>query len=142
MLCAGASSSSLQTMKFAILINAAPFTYQASDTAYHFCLAAVASGHQIERVFFYHDAVHIGSDFASPPQDEVNHRQRWQLLAKQHTIALDICVAAALRRGILDADEATSQGVATNLAPGFRLVGLGQLVHACLTADRLLVFGS
>jgi tRNA 2-thiouridine synthesizing protein D len=130
-------------MKFAILINSAPFTYQACDTAYHFCQAALKQGHTIQRVFFYHDAVYTGSSLTCPPQDEANITARWQELANQYGFELALCVAAALKRGILDEQEAKRYGKsAANLANGFKIVGLGQLVEACLVAERCLVFGA
>jgi tRNA 2-thiouridine synthesizing protein D len=42
-----------------------------------------------------------------------------------------VCVAAALRRGIVE----------QNLAQGFRISGLGQLVESAIQSDRLVVFG-
>ena len=48
----------------------------------------------------------------------------------------------AQRRGIADADEARRNGKdANNLAPGFRISGLGQLIEGGIQADRLVVFG-
>jgi len=77
-----------------------------------------------------------------PPQDEPNITVHWQNLAKQHGFDLAICIAAALRRGVLNEQEAKRYGKSSaNLAAEFKIVGLGQLVEACLTADRLMVFG-
>lgn len=129
-------------MKFALLINSSPYTFQASDTAYQFCLAALQQGHVIQQVFFYHDAVYIGSALACPPQDEPNITIRWQTLATQHNIELIICVAAALKRGILSEEEASLYAKpGFNLASGFKIAGLGQLIQASLTADRIVEFG-
>ena len=44
-------------MKFGILVNEGPFTHQSSDSAYQFAKAAIDKGHEITRVFFYHDGV-------------------------------------------------------------------------------------
>ena len=67
---------------------------------------------------------------------------RWSELAEQHRLDMVVCVAAAQRRGILDADEAKRNGKdGDNIAPGFRISGLGQLIEAGIQADRLLVFG-
>ena len=53
-----------------------------------------------------------------------------------------VCVAAAQRRGIVDAEEMRRHGKdAWNLAPGFRISGLGQLLDTAIEADRLVVFG-
>jgi tRNA 2-thiouridine synthesizing protein D len=129
-------------MKFVILVNEGPYTHQASDTAYHFTKAALAKGHQIVRVFFYHDGTLNASGLGSPPKDDRNVTQRWSELARQHQLDLVACIAAAQRRGILDADEAHRKGLEVDhLAPHFRISGLGQFVEAAIDADRVLVFG-
>ena len=129
-------------MKFGIVVNEGPYQHQASDSAYHFVCAALASGHEIHRVFFYHDAVHNGTRLAAPPQDERAVGARWAALAIEHQIDLVVCVAAAQRRGILDAEQSTRlEKGGDNLSAGFRIGGLGQLVETGVEADRVLVFG-
>ncbi|GAB1393828.1 sulfurtransferase complex subunit TusD [Rhodocyclaceae bacterium] len=129
-------------MKFAILINEGPYTHQASDTAFHFAKAVLARGHEIFRVFFYHDGVNNATRLTTPPQDDRNIVDRWSKLATGSELDMVVCVAAAQRRGIVDDGEMKRNGKdATNLAPGFRISGLGQLVEAGIQADRLVVFG-
>ncbi len=129
-------------MKFGILINEGPYQHQASDTAYNFVKAALDKGHEIFRIFFYHDGVNNGTRFTVPPQDDRNIQVRWSELAEKHGLDLVICIAAAQRRGIMDEDEAKRQGIdGNNIAPGFRISGLGQLIEAGIQADRLVVFG-
>ncbi len=124
------------------MVNEGPYTHQAADTAYQFAKAALAKGHEIVRVFFYHDGVNNGSRLTTPPQDDRNIVRRWSELAEQHGLDMVVCVAAAQRRGIVDAGEAKRQGKdADNIAPGFRISGLGQLVEVGIQADRLMVFG-
>jgi tRNA 2-thiouridine synthesizing protein D len=118
-------------MKFGILVNEGPYTHEASDSAYQFAKAALEKGHKIHRVFFYHDGVNNSTDLTEPPQDDRNVVNRWQKLATDHKIDLVVCIAAALRRGIKE----------SNLAAGFRISGLGQLVESGIQADRLVVFG-
>ena len=129
-------------MKLAILVNEGPYTHQASDSAYQFTKAALAKGHEIFRVFFYHDGVNNGTRLTTPPQDDRNICSRWSKLAEEHKLDMVVCVAAAQRRGIVDEGEAKRNGKdATNLAPGFRISGLGQLIEAGIQADRTVVFG-
>jgi tRNA 2-thiouridine synthesizing protein D len=129
-------------MKFALLVNEGPYTHEASDSAYHFAEAALRGGHEIVRVFFYHDGVNNGTRLATPPQDDRNVMKRWSDLAAEHKLDLVVCVAAAQRRGIADADEARRNGKdADNIAPGFRISGLGQLIEGGVQSDRLVVFG-
>ncbi len=75
-------------------------------------------------------------------QDDRNLQKLWTELAEAHQLDMVVCVAAAQRRGILDADEAKRHGKdVSNIAPGFRISGLGQLIEAGIQADRLVVFG-
>ena len=129
-------------MKFAILVNEGPYTHQASDSAYHFTEALLRAGHEIVRVFFYHDGVNNGTRLSVPPQDDRNISDRWSALAQQHDVELILCVAAAQRRGLLDDDEAKRAGKdSNNIAEGFQISGLGQLIDAGIQADRLIAFG-
>lgn len=129
-------------MKFTIQVNEGPYTHQASDSAYQFTKAALAAGHEIFRVFFYHDGVNNATRLTTPPQDDRNIVNRWSELAAEHDLDMVVCVAAAQRRGIADEDEARRNGKdAHNLAPGFRISGLGQLIEGGIQSDRLVVFG-
>ena len=130
-------------MKFSIQVNEGPYQHQASDTAYQFAKAAIAAGHEIFRIFFYHDGVNNGTRLAVPPQDDRNISALWTALAKENDLDMVICIAAAQRRGLMDADEAKRQGLdADNIAEGFRISGLGQLIEAGIESDRLVVFGA
>lgn len=129
-------------MKYTILVNEGPYQHQASDSALQFVRAALDKGHEIFRVFFYHDGVNNGTRLTVPPADDRNMQKSWTELANKHGLDLVVCIAAAQRRGIMDADEAKRQGLdANNLAPGFRISGLGQLVEGGIQSDRLIVFG-
>ena len=118
-------------MKLGILVNEGPFTHQASDSAYLFTKAALEKGHEVVRVFFYHDGVNNSNKFADPPSDDRNLVALWSDLAKDYGIELVVCVAAAMRRGIND----------EVLAEGFKISGLGQLVEAGIVGDKLVTFG-
>jgi tRNA 2-thiouridine synthesizing protein D len=129
-------------MKLSVMVNEGPYQHQSSDSALQFTKAALAQGHEITRVFFYHDGVNNGTRFGVPPQDDRNITNLWSELAKEHDLDLVVCVAAAQRRGIMDADEAKRHGKSgDNIADGFRISGLGQLVEAGIQSDRLVVFG-
>ncbi len=118
-------------MKFSVLVNEGPYNHQASDSAYHFTKAAVEKGHEIFRVFFYYDGVNNASKLQEPQSDDRNLQKLWSKLAADHKLDLVVCVAAGLRRGIKE----------ENLAEGFRISGLGQLIEAGIQADRLVTFG-
>lgn len=129
-------------MIFSLAIYAPPYSSQASDSAYRYALALLEKGHTLYRVFFYHDAVHTASSLVTPPQDEIHLTQNWQSIAQKHNIDLVVCIAAALKRGLLNQQEANRyEKPAANLAEGFEISGLGQLVDAAVISDRLITFG-
>jgi tRNA 2-thiouridine synthesizing protein D len=129
-------------MKYTLMINEGPYQHQSSDTALQFARAALAKGHEIFRVFFYHDGVNNGTRLSVPPRDDRQVQQAWSDLAKAHNLDLVICIAAAQRRGLMDAAESKRQGLdGDNILEGFRISGLGQLIEGGIQSDRTLVFG-
>ncbi len=125
------------------MVRGAPRSTQSPNTALAFARAAVAGGHRIVRVFFFHDGVHCGSDIAIPAAGQTSIARQWADLSEQHDIDLVICVASALKRGILNAGEAKRYTKsASNLHPEFDLSGLGQWIEACALADRAVTFGA
>ncbi len=129
-------------MKYAIQINSSPCYCAAGYAAYQFIKAALDASHEIYRVFFYQDGIYHALRFTTPPDDELQLTKLWSALARDYQIDLVVCISAAHRRGLLHDDEAVRQGKQDkDLAAGFRISGLGQLVEATLEADRFLVFG-
>ena len=97
-------------MKIGVVVSEGPYTHQAADTAYHFVKSALAKGHEVPRIFFYHDGVNVSTRLSVPPQDERHIQKNWTALAGEHGIDLVVCIAAAQRRGLLDQNEAERQG--------------------------------
>jgi tRNA 2-thiouridine synthesizing protein D len=130
-------------MIFSLAIYSAPQTSQASYSAYQFALSLLAHGHQLYRVFFYQAGVYHASSLITPPQDELDLTKAWQLLAQAHNVDMVVCIASALRRGILGEDEASRYDKPnSNLTDGFTISGLGQLLEAAVHSDRVITFGS
>ncbi|GHB08982.1 sulfurtransferase TusD [Salinicola rhizosphaerae] len=128
-------------LSYALLVHGAPYGHQAALSALRFARALAQRGHRVATVFFYHDGVHNASTLMSPPQDELSLQAGWRELHAQQGSALLVCVAAGLRRGLLDEAEAARHGKpAANVEPPFELTGLGQLVDAMFSHDRLLTF--
>lgn len=128
-------------MKFAIALFAPPHA-PSSRRALRFAQAVLAGGHEIVRLFFYQDGVHSASSNVVSPQDELDLTGEWRDFV--HTQQLDgvVCIAAALRRGVLDAQEAQRYAAGSaNLQAPWELSGLGQLHEATQQADRLVCFG-
>jgi tRNA 2-thiouridine synthesizing protein D len=129
-------------MKFTVMVNEGPYQHQSSDSALQFVRAALEKGHEIFRVFFYHDGVNNGTRLSVPPGDDRLLQKEWSDLAKEHDLDMVICIAAAQRRGLMDANEAERQGLdANNIIDGFHISGLGQLIEGGIQSDRTIVFG-
>lgn len=128
-------------MRYALLVQGAPYSHQASHSALRFAHALIECGHELSTVFFYHDGVYNASRLASPPQDEPHLVDAWIQLHESNGTALLVCVAAALRRGLIDEREARRHGKpGYTLEAPFELTGLGQLIEAGVSHDRLVTF--
>ncbi len=129
-------------MKYAIQISAGPHESNVAYSAFQFIQAALEKGHEIFRVFFYQQGVYHAFNYAIAPDDELQMTKKWSALAADYDIDLVVCISAAQRRGLLSDDEAKRQGKQDqDLAEGFRISGLGQLLEATLLADRVIEFG-
>ncbi len=125
------------------MVLGGPVSSQSPQTALAFTRAAIAAGHRIVRVFFFHDGVHCGNLNSVPPAGQTSIATQWSELARQHQIDLVVCSASALKRGILNDSEAKRYDKsASTLHPQFDLSGLGQWIEACAAADRTVTFGA
>ncbi|MDB6144619.1 MAG: sulfurtransferase [Pseudomonas sp.] len=128
-------------MKFAIALFSAAHA-PSSRRALLFAQAALTGGHEIVRLFFYQDGVHSASGNIVTPQDELDVPRLWREFVTAHQLDGVVCIAAALRRGVLNDEEAQRyERSAVNLPAPWDLSGLGQLHDAVQDADRLICFG-
>ncbi|CAM2994110.1 sulfurtransferase complex subunit TusD [Vibrio mytili] len=128
-------------LTYTLVVNGPVYGSQSARSAYQFAQAVIEKGHTLVSVFFYQDGVTNGTALSVPANDEFDLSSAWQVLAKEHHVRLETCVAAALRRGIISEGEATQHGLTqNNLAVGFEQAGLGSLAEAMLTQDRVVQF--
>ncbi|MFT2110189.1 sulfurtransferase complex subunit TusD [Marinomonas sp. 2405UD68-3] len=129
-------------MQYTIFIQGSPLSSKACHSAYTFAKALVNSNlHTIEGVFFYEDSVLIANALAQPPRDEAHISNLWKELAEKHSIDLYVCIAAAIRRGIINESEMSRYELDQySLATPFQLEGLGTLVQLMNTSDRTITF--
>ncbi len=129
-------------MKFTIVVQADPLASQGSETALRFTRAALAAGHQIMRIFFYSEGVHSANRLALAPQDEACVPDQWQQLISEHQLDAVVCIAAAVRRGVVNETETRRYGkTGSSLIDSAELSGLGQLIAASVDSDRVVTFG-
>lgn len=129
-------------MKLTVVIYSAP-SFQSAWSAYQFTRTALEAGHEIYRLFFYGDGVLNNSALSVVPQGEFDLIRAWQTLIAEHELDAISCVSSALKRGIIDTQEAARyERAGVSLAAGMTLSGLGQLVDATLASDRVVSFGA
>lgn len=127
--------------RFALLVTGPVYGTEQSYAAYQFAQAVIEKKHAIVGVFFYQDGVMNANSLTSAASDENDLHMLWCKLAEEYQIPLHTCIAAAQRRGILDAVVAKEAGKTTfNVCPPFLLSGLGQLAEMLITADRVVRF--
>ncbi len=129
------------TKIFSLVIQSAPDSQQ-SQSALLFARAVLKAGHAIYRLFFYGDGVHNATRLNVTPQDELDIPAAWQALIEEHELDAIVCIAAGLKRGLINESEAQRHDKpAYNLNPTFELSGLGQLLDAAVKSDRIVTFG-
>ncbi|MFS2221867.1 sulfurtransferase complex subunit TusD [Pantoea sp. B65] len=128
-------------MQFTLLVTGPAYGTQQASSAWLFARAILAAGHTLSSVFFYREGVLNANQLTAPASDEFDLVRGWQQLQAEQGTALHICVAAALRRGVTDQQQAQSLALpGANLQPGFQLTGLGSLAEAALSCERLVQF--
>jgi len=130
-------------MKFVIALFAPPHS-PAARRALRFAEATLAGGHEISRLFFYQDGVHSASANIVAAQDELDVAAQWSRFVTANQLDGVVCIAAGLRRGVLDAGEAQRyRRPSANLAAGWELSGTAsrspRLLRRSLMARSLLI---
>ena len=130
-------------MIFSIAVHGAPYSSQSAHSALRFAEAALQAGHSIHRVFFYHDGVRTADALGVAPQDELDVHAAWVQLQRSSGIELAVCIATALKRGMLSQEEADRyEKTSASIDPSFSIVGLGQLIEAVTASDRFVTFAA
>jgi len=132
-----------QPLKYSIVVYGAPHSSQGPYSAVKFIEALLSRGHEIYRVFFYHDGPLNGSSQLVSPQDDKFLPNSWHQLKANHQIDYVVCIGAGIKRGVINSTEATRYDKPSeSLAMSFELSGLGQLVDASIHSDRVITFAS
>ena len=122
-------------MKFSLLVSADPTQSVTAEQAYQFSKAALASGHEVYRIFFY-QAGTLAAD-AKLLIGDTNLAEQWAKLSAQKSLELCLCPASAERHGLTDASAHKSASLPH---PAFVFGGLAQLVDAYQQSDRVVSF--
>lgn len=112
---------------YSLLITQPPSATLNTLAAQQFANDLVAAGHTLAQVFFYADGVYHANYLATPPNDEHATYTQWEALQQHTGCRLLVCVTAALKRGVVDAETAQQEALATyTLKAPFEQAGLGE----------------
>lgn len=127
----------MSNQSLALFIQHSAFSGMYQQRALDFLQAWIKAQKPVARVFFYQDAVlaaNIGLKSNSTLVNEFSE------LSKKHQFPLQVCVASAHRRGIIDEAQAKKQDTQATLNQAFELVGLGELAEAALNNEKIVSF--
>lgn len=125
-------------LSYTIILTQSPALSENHLTAQRLVSELISQGDRIERVFFYQDAAFIGLSSQIPGQGLQASFQGWLDLQQEQHFPLQICIANALRRGVVDKTEAERYKSLETLHSGFQLSGLGEIADACRSSDRII----
>ncbi|MAZ40275.1 MAG: sulfurtransferase complex subunit TusD [Legionellales bacterium] len=127
--------------QFTLVLHSGPMSLGV-QSALRFAQSIIKLNHQLEQVFFYGDGVYCCSNLLTPMQDEFNSVLIWQQFSQAYHIPMHVCIASALRRGLIDEKESTNNNHDNhNISVPFILTGLGQLAKAFYNQHRVIQFG-
>ena len=127
--------------RISVLITSSPESLTACLDAVAFCRAAIDEGQSIDQIFFYQAGVYHANGLMDASANEVDLTKAWPSLATEHAIPLLVCVGAASKRGIVDADQAEQAGLTQhNLFEPFKQVGLGEFFTLLHNSSKLVQF--
>ena len=126
---------------FLILLHSSAYANQSSRSALKYAQAVINKGHELKAVFFYSEAVYHANSLAIIPTDEDNIGDGFRQLNKTHNTPLLLCVTAAEKRGIIDAQQAKLELFDHhNLDESFTIAGLAEMAEIACECDRLVQF--
>ena len=126
-------------MLISLAVHGDPQSSRSAHSALSFAQASAAQGHQIYRVFFYHDGVRIAGSGERERPDVSSLLAGWLELKALHQLELSICVSAADRRGLAESGAANPEARG-EIHAEFDVVGLGQLIDAIICSERFITF--
>jgi tRNA 2-thiouridine synthesizing protein D len=126
---------------FLILLHGSAYANQSSRSALKYAQAVITKGHELKAVFFYSEAVYHANSLAIIPADEANVAYGFKQLNTDSNIPLLLCVTAAEKRGVIDAQQAQTEAFEHhNLDESFTVAGLAEMAGLAGECDHLIQF--
>ncbi len=128
------------------LLTSNPYT-QAAQSALYKLRDHIATNTDDVQIFLYADAVQFAHRGVWLPADSANPIQDFQQFLVEHKLNAQVCVSAALARGVTDESNAKRHALTDGasrpldtLHERCQLVGLGELAMLLHNADKVYQF--
>lgn len=127
----------MSNQSLALFIQHSPFASTHQNSALALLEEWIATKKPVARVFFYQDSVLTANNGLKNNQTVAD---KFVALSQKHQFPLQVCVASAHRRGIIDEAQAKKQNTQATLNKAFELVGLGELAESALNNEKIVSF--
>ncbi|MDP4528888.1 DsrE family protein [Alkalimonas delamerensis] len=121
---------------FALLLTESPLGGQAFQSCLRFARSAIETGHSIDHVFLYRDAVLAASPDIDLPSDEPNVAGLLADFCQAQQIPLLFCSTAAEKRGLSLVTFTTAQ----SKPQSYQLAGLAEHAMRLDGCDKVIQF--
>lgn len=118
--------------RFGLLLTCDGFASQSLASVLLFAKTAVNSGHCIEHIFLYQDAVYNAAAHIDLPADEPDLSAELAHFCLQYNIPLLFCITAAEKRGVVS-DKLVARA-------GYTSAGLAEFAMRQSAIDKLVQF--
>ncbi|XBC41208.1 MAG: sulfurtransferase complex subunit TusD [Buchnera aphidicola (Nurudea yanoniella)] len=129
-------------MNFSLLVTGPPYGTQNAITAFLFSKAIINSANKLLSVFFHFDGVLNANKNFSYFSDEYDLVKQWIILNRKHCVKLNVCISAALRRGLTYEKKLTDKYLKKidDLKSSFSFTGFSELAIYIEKSDRIIQF--
>lgn len=128
-------------MKFILLVTGPAYGTQQSTSAWLFAKKLIEKKHNLTNVFFHLEGVFNANMLNTSINGSINLTDKWLNIKKKYKVNLNLCISAALKRGIVSKEESKNfSHTSFNLQKGFKLVSLSFMSKKLLQCDRLVQF--
>lgn len=118
--------------RLGLLLTSNGFANQNLASVMLFANTALHSGHEIDHLFLYQDAVYCVAAHTDLPADEPDLTSELAQFCQQHGIALLFCITAAEKRGVVSNEQPAKAG--------FTAAGLAEFAMRQASIDKLVQF--
>lgn len=118
--------------RLGLLLTGNGFANQNLASVLLFAKTALRSGHKIDHLFLYQDAVYAAAAHTDLPADEPDLTTELAQFCQLHAIALLFCITAAEKRGVVSSEQPAKTG--------FIAAGLAEFAMRQTNIDKLVQF--